>query len=79
MTLQEKANRVHELATNIDLWVDTPMSKNKKETVVHLLMELQGKLDTLDEQYVNTKLGYYEAIYKEIKKDNAESGDRKKN
>lgn len=68
MTTEEKTKEVQELAQKVDLWVNTPLSDGKKNKVKALLFELQGRLDVLDTQYVDTKLDYYRRLYKLLSK-----------
>lgn len=56
------------LARNVDLWMNTPMSKDKSDKIDYLFEQLQKQLGELDDQYLETKLSFYKQIYEEIKK-----------
>lgn len=64
----QKKQELDGLAKNIDIWMGTPMTDDKKERVNYLFKKLNKQLTELDCQYLLTKLTVYKEIYEELKK-----------
>jgi len=64
----EKDEELTKLATSIDIYVNTPLSKDKQNTVTALFDELQVKLYEIDCEYLELKLECYRKVYEELKK-----------
>lgn len=63
----EKNDELSKLATSIDIYVNTPLSKDKQNKVTALFDKLQEDLYEVDCRYLDLKLECYREVYKELK------------
>lgn len=74
--LEVKRDELDKLARRVDTLVALPLSEDTEKEVGALFFELEGKLNAIDIHMLETKIAYFQQVYKAVtKKEDASSRD----